>query len=135
MMEMMSWSATISPCAKGSKLFESFDMDFYNEKCAEYDALPQTEKGKYKSRDAYVVIQGGPNLTALNKAYLKLNNEIDSRLKDSSIPERLSIDLLIQQVSPQYSLLISKYLRLFEIKYPMLVSELITNYVPVIAEK
>ncbi len=52
MMEMMSWSATISPCAKGSKLFESFDMDFYNEKCAEYDALPQTEKGKYKSRDA-----------------------------------------------------------------------------------
>lgn len=96
-MEMMSWSATISPCAKGSKLFESFDMDFYNEKCAEYDALPQTEKGKYKSRDAYVVIQGGPNLTALNKAYLKLNNEIDSRLKDSSIPERLSIDLLIQQ--------------------------------------
>ena len=48
----MSWSATISPCAKGSKLFESFDMDFYNEKCAEYDALPQTEKGKYKSRDA-----------------------------------------------------------------------------------
>lgn len=68
-MEMMSWSATISPCAKGSKLFESFDMDFYNEKCAEYDALPQTEKGKYKSRDAYVVIQGGPNLTALNKAY------------------------------------------------------------------
>ena len=97
MMEMMSWSATISPCAKGSKLFESFDMDFYNEKCAEYDALPQTEKGKYKSRDAYVVIQGGPNLTALNKAYLKLNNEIDSRLKDSSIPERLSIDLLIQQ--------------------------------------
>lgn len=53
MMEMMSWSATISPCAKGSKLFESFDMDFYNEKCAEYDALPQTEKGKYKSRDAY----------------------------------------------------------------------------------
>ena len=29
MMEMMSWSATISPCAKGSKLFESFDMDFY----------------------------------------------------------------------------------------------------------
>ena len=97
MMEMMSWSATISPCAKGSKLFESFDMDFYNKKCAEYDALPQTEKGKYKSRDAYVVIQGGPNLTALNKAYLKLNNEIDSRLKDSSIPERLSIDLLIQQ--------------------------------------
>ena len=32
----MSWSATISPCAKGSKLFESFDMHFYNKKCAEY---------------------------------------------------------------------------------------------------
>lgn len=44
-------------------------------------------------------------------------------------------NILTNKVSPQYSLLISKYLRLFEIKYPMLVSELITNYVPVIAEK
>ena len=44
-------------------------------------------------------------------------------------------NILTNKVSPQYSLLISKYLRLFEIKYPMLVSELITNYIPVIAEK
>ena len=41
-------------------------------------------------------------------------------------------NILSNRISSQYSLLISKYIRLFELKFPMLVSEQITNFAPVL---
>lgn len=41
-------------------------------------------------------------------------------------------NILSNKVSSEFSLLISKYLRLFELKYPMLVVQQLTNFVPVI---
>lgn len=44
-------------------------------------------------------------------------------------------NILSNKISSQYSLLISKYLRLFEIKFPMLVAEQITNFVPALSRR
>ena len=41
-------------------------------------------------------------------------------------------NILSNKVSSEFSLLISKYLRLFELKYPMLVVQQLTNFAPVI---
>lgn len=41
-------------------------------------------------------------------------------------------NILSNKVSSEFSLLISKYLRLFELKYPMLVVQQLTNFLPVI---
>lgn len=41
-------------------------------------------------------------------------------------------NILSNKISSEFSLLISKYLRLFELKYPMLVIQQLTNFAPVI---
>ena len=41
-------------------------------------------------------------------------------------------NILSNKVSSEFSLLVSKYLRLFELKYPMLVVQQLTNFAPVI---
>lgn len=41
-------------------------------------------------------------------------------------------NILSNKISSEFSLLISKYLRLFELKYPMLVVQQLTNFAPVI---
>lgn len=41
-------------------------------------------------------------------------------------------DILFNKVSSEFSLLISRYLRLFEQKFPMLVAQHLTNYLPVL---
>lgn len=41
-------------------------------------------------------------------------------------------DILFNKVSSEFSLLISKYLRLFEQKFPMLVAQYLTNYLPIL---
>lgn len=41
-------------------------------------------------------------------------------------------DIINNKISPKFSLLISEYIRLFEKKFPMLVTQYLTNYVPVI---
>lgn len=41
-------------------------------------------------------------------------------------------DILFNKISSEFSLLISKYLRLFEQKYPMLVAQYLTNYLPIL---
>ena len=41
-------------------------------------------------------------------------------------------NILSNKVSSEFSFLISKYLRLFELKYPMLVVQQLTNFAPVI---
>lgn len=40
--------------------------------------------------------------------------------------------IITNKLSSEYSLLISEYLRLFELKFPMLVTQLITNYIPIL---
>lgn len=44
-------------------------------------------------------------------------------------------NILSNRVSSDFSLLISKYLRLFELKYPMLLVQQLTNFLPVIRPK
>ena len=41
-------------------------------------------------------------------------------------------NILSNKISSDFSLLISKYLRLFELKYPMLLVQQLTNFLPVI---
>ena len=41
-------------------------------------------------------------------------------------------NILSNKISSEFSLLVSKYLRLFELKYPMLVVQQLTNFAPVI---
>ena len=41
-------------------------------------------------------------------------------------------DILSNKISSEFSLLVSKYLRLFEIKFPMLLTQLLTDYTPII---
>ena len=42
-------------------------------------------------------------------------------------------DILFNKISSEFSLLIRKYLRLFEQKFPMLVTQYLTNYIPVLS--
>lgn len=42
-------------------------------------------------------------------------------------------DILFNKVSSEFYLLVSKYLRLFEQKFPMLVAQYLTNYLPVLS--
>lgn len=44
-------------------------------------------------------------------------------------------NILSNKISSEFSLLISKYLRLFELKYPMLLTEQLTNLLPIISSK
>ena len=94
---MFEWYAAISPCENGSRLFESFDVDSYTSMCNEYIALLAKDKGKYTSMSDYILKHGGPTLTHLNSCYMKLVEEIHSRLMSTSLSERLPIDLLIQK--------------------------------------
>lgn len=41
-------------------------------------------------------------------------------------------NILSNNISSDFSLLISKYLRLFEVKYPMLITQQLTNFIPII---
>lgn len=41
-------------------------------------------------------------------------------------------DILSNKISPNFSLLINRYLRLFEQKFPMLVAQYLTNYIPIL---
>lgn len=91
------WYAAITACANGSKLFEPFDIDFYTALCTEYKALPYEDKRNYASMNNYVVRRGGPELVHLNQCYMKLIEEINSRLASTACVERLPIDLLIQK--------------------------------------
>lgn len=41
-------------------------------------------------------------------------------------------EILGNKISSRYSLLISKFIRLFEMKYPMIISQYLTNYIPLL---
>ena len=91
------WHATVTACANSSKLFEPFDIGAFTSLCNQYRTLPSKDKSNYASVDDYVVKHGGPALVHLNRCYMKLVEEINSRLASTSLPERLPIDLLIQK--------------------------------------
>ena len=94
---MPDWYSDITACGKGSKLFETFNIDSYTSLCDKYKDLPATDKSNYASMDDYVVKHGGPKLEHLKRSYIKLVEEINSRLMSTELPERLPIDLLIQK--------------------------------------
>lgn len=91
------WNASATACKTSSKLFEPFDIKTFDDLSEKYKSLSAEDKGKYKSMDDYVVQHDGPELSNLNRSYMKLVNEVNSRLMSTRLPERLPIDLLIQK--------------------------------------
>ena len=91
------WNASATACKTSSKLFEPFDIKTFDDLSEKYKSLSAEDKGKYKSMDDYVVQHDGPELSNLNRSYIKLVNEVNSRLMSTRLPERLPIDLLIQK--------------------------------------
>lgn len=91
------WNASATACKTSSKLFDPFDIKTFDDLSEKYKSLSAEDKGKYKSMDDYVVQHDGPELSNLNRSYIKLVNEVNSRLMSTRLPERLPIDLLIQK--------------------------------------
>lgn len=96
-----TWFAQLLPCTCGTKLFEPFDIDLYEEKGKEFIELPSEEKKNYKGKEDYISKNGGPTLSPLERNYKKFIEEISERLASESIQEMLPIDMLTQKDSIQ----------------------------------
>lgn len=90
---------TATLCTKGSKLFETYDVEMYVELTKAYERMTPEEKSKYKGSSDYIEKSGGPKLSPLNMCYRKLSSEIEFRLTSSAIPEVLPIDVVLHDKS------------------------------------
>lgn len=94
---MPEWVALKKEVPNGNKLFESFDIDKYNNVLAEYEKLTPEEKTLYKGKDNYFEKQGGFCLTANNRHYKLLMDEVKKRLESDLKCENLIIDGYLEE--------------------------------------
>lgn len=94
--DTVNWCHSANPCPNGNIVFESFDYEKYRQGIAQFEALENKEKGKFKGQEDFLKKTIGIELTPLNRNYRLLREEIDERLKNPVKPELFPIDLLIQ---------------------------------------
>lgn len=88
-------SATIAHHPNGTKLFEKFDLQQYTMLSSEYDLLSKDQKALYKGKEDFITKKTGITLSALNRNYGKLSDEINERINSMDVPELLNIDYVV----------------------------------------
>lgn len=84
-----------------NKLFEPFDLEKYNSLAEIYKSLGPDQKSLHKGMDDYIVKNGGPDITPLNRNYKLIIEENQKRMESDVVPELYKVDAFSREESIQ----------------------------------
>lgn len=89
----LSWSATAIPSTNGNIFLKSFDVEKYNTLSSKFTSLESSEKRKYRSIEDYIIQQGGPSPSSVERNFKKYVDEMSATFNQGRIYSILPVDL------------------------------------------